>query len=140
MSAIIARIAPAATAVITAMSCGETPSSSRLPSAADRPLATAIAPHTPNTYLAPRPACFMPATLESPSGTFEMTTAASMVTPIPPPPSSETPSTTDSGTPSSSAPTAMAVPLPAWSCSVGWLLLRLRCRAPYRASRTLAST
>ena len=54
----------------------------------------------------------MPAALDRPSGMLEMTIAASTATPTPWPPSSDSPSTIDSGMPSSSAPTAMAVPLP----------------------------
>src|SRR3954471_10885941 len=47
----------------------------------------------------------------------------------------------DSGTPSSSAPIAIAVPLPACSLSEGcWSSERFRCRAPCRASATLATT
>ena len=82
-----------------------------------------------------------PAELDSPSGRFEIAIAASTGTPTPPPPRSERPSTIDSGTPSSSAPTAIAVPLPAMSssdiCSSPSLLRRA---APRRFSATFAAT
>lgn len=83
----------------------------------------------------------MPAVLDRPSGTLEMKTAASIAGLTAPPANSPTPRTTDSGMPSMSAPTAMAVPLPGESFSVGWgLLERFRCFAPARARRTLDPT
>ena len=82
----------------------------------------------------------MPALLDSPSGRLDSTIASSTGTPMPPV-VSERPSTVDSGTPSSSAPTAMAVPLPACSSSLGCSSpARLRCRAPRRARAMLAAT
>lgn len=62
----------------------------------------------------------MPAVLDRPSGTLEMKTAASIAGLTAPPANSPTPRTTDSRMPSMSAPTAMAVPLPGESFSVGW--------------------
>jgi hypothetical protein len=39
---------------------------------------TAVPTQTPKMYQADRPACFMPAALESPSGTFERKTASTV--------------------------------------------------------------
>ena len=73
----------------------------------------------------------MPDVLESPSGRLEMKMPASTGTPTPPPPSSDMPSTIDSGTPSSRAPMAIAVPLPGCSSSDACIASeRLRWRAP----------
>ncbi len=70
-----------------------------------------------------------------------MKTATSMAGLIPPPASRPTPRTTDSGSPSSNAPTAMAVPLPGASCSEGcWPPDLLRCLAPTRARSMFAPT
>ena len=55
VSATIARIAPAATAVITATVAAEPPPSSSAPRAPATPLARAMPPQTPNTYAADRP-------------------------------------------------------------------------------------
>ncbi len=52
-----------------------------------------------------------PAAAPIPSGRLESAIAAISETPMPPPPSSVDPSTTDSGIPSSSAPSTIAVPL-----------------------------
>ena len=86
----------------------------------------------------------MPAALDSPSGTFEMNTAATTDTLTAPPPSNPMPMTTDSGMPSSRAPIAIAVPLPCCSSSDGWAAPgfapeRFRCRAPRRARADVAA-
>src|SRR3954452_16846631 len=95
---------------------------------------------TPKTYRAERPLRFMPAALDSPSGTLEMKTAASTERLTEPPPSRPSRRTTDSGTPSSSAPIAMAAPLPDCSFSDGcWSPDRFRCRAPRRARTRFAA-
>ncbi|WP_202977729.1 hypothetical protein [Nocardioides daphniae] len=70
-----------------------------------------------------------------------MKIAASTGTPTPLPPSSDSPSTTDSGTPSRRAPIAIAAPDPWRSDSDGcWSCERLRWAAPRRDNATLAST
>src|SRR4051812_27229031 len=82
----------------------------------------------------------MPAALDSPSGTLEMKTAASTDRLTEPPDTRLSPRTTDSGTPSSRAPMAMAEPLPACSCSDGWRSPdRFRIRAPRRARARFAA-
>ena len=80
----------------------------------------------------------MPAALESPSGMLERNIAATATKLTTPPESSERPITMDSGIPSSSAPSAIAVPLPESSLSRGCLSERFRCRAPRCASNQFA--
>src|SRR5699024_8790899 len=141
VSAIIARIAPAARALTTERAAGGAPSSSAKPASEASPEASAIAAQIPNTYRRLRPARFQPALLERPSGTLEMNTAANIGTLSPGPARTLSPSTMDSGTPSSSAPMAIAPPLPLCSCSeVCWSPERLRCPAPCRASRMFSPT
>src|SRR4051794_17419003 len=88
-------------------------------------------------YTAERPAFFMPDALDRPSGMFDRKIAITAVRLTPAPPSRLTPITTDSGTPSSNAPSAIAVPLSASDgcCSPD----RLRCFAPRRDSQILAN-
>src|SRR5699024_12645957 len=80
VSAIIARIAPAARAWTADRAAGGAPSSSAKPASEASPEASAIAPQIPKTYRRLRPARFQPALLESPSGTLEMNTAANIGT------------------------------------------------------------
>ena len=49
MSAIIARIAPAAIELISATVCGDASSKTTQPTSAATPQASAMPPHTPNT-------------------------------------------------------------------------------------------
>ena len=57
-SATMARMAPAAMAVMTAMVAGDADCSVRYPTSADTPLTSAIPPQTPKTYQTLRPARF----------------------------------------------------------------------------------
>src|SRR4051812_29963255 len=81
VSAIITKIAPAATAVMTATVTGEADSRDKAPRSPARPLAMAMPHQIAKTYLAVRPLLFMPAALESPSGRLEMKIAARTGTP-----------------------------------------------------------
>lgn len=65
--------------------------------------------------------------------------AATATTLTPRPPSIDRPMTIDSGIPSSTAPTAIAVPLAPFSLAGGWHPERLRWRAPRCDSHQLAS-
>src|SRR4051812_9968247 len=97
-------------------------------------------PHSPKTYRGVRPAFLMPAELESPSEMLDRKMAVTATQLTAPPLSRLSPMTTDSGTPSSSDPTAMARPLPLSSASDGCRLPdRLRCLAPCRARNQLAA-
>ena len=94
--------------------------------------------HTANTYCLDRPAFFIPAELESPSGTFDRNTAATVTMLTAPPAIMLTPIAIDSGIPSSRAPTAIASPLPGCSDSDAcWVPDRFLCRAPCRDSTQL---
>src|SRR3954462_10608211 len=140
VSTSIDKIAPAATAMVAAITLALKCRKAVYPTNAAIPEITAIAPHTPNTYLRERPACFIPAELESPSGTFERKTAATVTRLTAPPEIMLTPMAIDSGIPSSKAPTAIANPLPSLSCSDGcWSPERLRCFAPFFERYQLAN-
>src|SRR5512140_552272 len=89
----MARMAPAATAVVAATSSGETPRNSVYPTHAAMPEAIVIAIHTPNTYSAERPAFFMPAALDRPSGMLERKIAITATRLTAPPCSSLSPIT-----------------------------------------------
>src|SRR4051794_31715804 len=115
----IVRIAPAATAVVAAITFGEKCRNTAYPTSAAMPLTTAITPHTPNTYCFDRPALRMPAELESPSGMFDRKIATTATQLTAPPAIIDTPITIDSGIPSISAPTAIARPDPSASHSLG---------------------
>src|SRR5690554_4323793 len=104
------------------------------PPRAPMPHNTAIPPHKPNTYVFDIPAFFMPTALDMPSGTLAKKTAATIGNDTPPS-STLSPMTMDSGTPSSTDPSAMA------SAATPAVLFsgkteRLRLRAPFSASTT----
>ena len=94
---------------------------------------------TPKTYRADRPASFIPAELDKPSGRFDKKMAATVATLTAPPCRTLNPIAIDSGMPSSSAPSAIATPLPSCSCSLAcWSPERFRCLAPRLDSHQLA--
>src|SRR4051812_41390693 len=96
--------------------------------------------HSPKTYAADRPALRMPAELDRPSGTLDTKIATTATQLTAPPASIDVPMTIDSGIPSSSAPTAMAVPLPGCSSSDACCFPdRLRWSAPKWDSDQLAA-
>src|SRR5215212_7911760 len=110
VSAIMAKIAPAATASVAATTTGENPEKMLYPARLAIDEMTAMPDHRPNTYVPDRPAFFMPAALDNPSGTFERNIAVTATRLTAPPCIIETPLTIDSGIPSNSAPTAIASP------------------------------
>src|SRR5206468_3290418 len=102
----IARMAPAATAVVAAITSGENLLKTEYPTTDATDEIIAIPAQTPKTYPAERPAFFIPAELDNPSGRLDKKIAATATIPTEPPPISVTPMAIDSGMPSINAPNA----------------------------------
>src|ERR1051326_6015388 len=85
VSASMARIAPAATAVVAAITSTEKLLKSTYPRYDANAEMTAIAVHTPKTYFGERCAFFIPDELDSASGMFEIKIAATVTALTAPP-------------------------------------------------------
>src|SRR6185436_18411265 len=110
-SASIARMAPAANDWIRPTQKVGAVSSSPDPRAAARPLTIMTSTQVPMIRRRDTPESERSSDADRASGTFETNTATRTGTPMPAPPISESPSTTDSGIPSSTAPSTTARPL-----------------------------
>ncbi|NJM15642.1 MAG: hypothetical protein HC896_09955 [Bacteroidales bacterium] len=126
VSTSIAKTAPAANAMLAAITSGEKVWKILKPGIDATPEIIDIPTHIPKIYKADRPACFMPAALDNASGTFErkIATAATIFTT--PPCSILNPIAIASGIPSINAPIAIAFPLPSFSDAFVCFLERFR--------------